>query len=128
MHESVKDAFVEALAERTKALRVGDPLDEETDMGPMCTPEVVTRTQEHLQDATDKGATIVLGGGHEGQFHEPTIVDGASSRRSIRTAIPFPRQKDRFPKRRARSSPPGRSRRRRALSILKMNRRWPSHS
>ena len=47
VHESVKDAFVEALTERTKALRVGDPLDEETDMGPMCTPEVLTRTQEH---------------------------------------------------------------------------------
>ena len=39
-------------------------------MGPMCTPEVLTRTQEHLDDATAKGATIVLGGGHEGQFHE----------------------------------------------------------
>ena len=79
MHESVKDAFVEALAERTKALRVGDPLDEETDMGPMCTPEVLTRTQEHLDDAVAKGATIVIGGGHEGQFHEPTIVDGVTS-------------------------------------------------
>ncbi len=79
VHESVKDAFVEALAERTKALRVGDPLDEETDMGPMCTPEVLARTQEHLDDATAKGATIVLGGGHEGQFHEPTIVDGVTS-------------------------------------------------
>ena len=79
VHESVKDEFIEALSERTKALRVGDPLDEETDMGPMCTPEVLTRTQEHLQDATDKGATIVLGGSHEGQFHEPTIVDGVTS-------------------------------------------------
>ncbi|MGH3027807.1 MAG: aldehyde dehydrogenase family protein [Gaiellaceae bacterium] len=79
VHESVKDEFIEALTERTKALRVGDPLDEATDMGPMCTAEVVTRTQEHLQDATDKGATIVLGGGHEGQFHEPTIVDGVTS-------------------------------------------------
>jgi succinate-semialdehyde dehydrogenase/glutarate-semialdehyde dehydrogenase len=38
VHESVKDAFVEALTERTKALKVGDPLDEETDMGPLCTP------------------------------------------------------------------------------------------
>jgi succinate-semialdehyde dehydrogenase / glutarate-semialdehyde dehydrogenase len=79
VHESVKDAFVEALAERTKALRVGDPLDEETDMGPLCTPEVLARTREHLDDAVAKGARIVLGGGHEGQLHEATIVDGVTS-------------------------------------------------
>ena len=79
VQESVKDAFVEALAERTQALRVGDPLDEETDMGPLCTPEVLGRTREHVGDAVAKGARIVLGGGHEGQFHEPTILDGVTS-------------------------------------------------
>jgi succinate-semialdehyde dehydrogenase / glutarate-semialdehyde dehydrogenase len=79
VHESVKDEFLAALTERTKALRVGDPLDEGTDMGPLCTPEVLARTQEHLADATAKGATIVVGGGSEGQFHEPTIVDGVTS-------------------------------------------------
>jgi succinate-semialdehyde dehydrogenase / glutarate-semialdehyde dehydrogenase len=79
VHESVKDEFLAALTERTKALRVGDPLDEETDMGPLCTPEVLTRTREHLDDAVAKGASVVLGGGHEGQLHEPTIVDGVTS-------------------------------------------------
>lgn len=78
VHESVKDAFLAALVERTKALRVGDPLDETTDMGPMCTGEVLQRTQEHLADAVANGARIVLGGGHEGQLHEPTIVDGVT--------------------------------------------------
>jgi acyl-CoA reductase-like NAD-dependent aldehyde dehydrogenase len=79
VHESVNDAFVAALVERTKALRVGDPLDEETDMGPMCTPEVVQRTQEHLAEAVAKGARIVHGGGHDGQLHEPTIIEGVTS-------------------------------------------------
>jgi succinate-semialdehyde dehydrogenase/glutarate-semialdehyde dehydrogenase len=79
VHESVKNEFVAALTERTKELRVGDPLLEETDMGPLCTSEVLARTREHLDDAVAKGATIVLGGGYEGQFHEPTIVDGVTS-------------------------------------------------
>jgi acyl-CoA reductase-like NAD-dependent aldehyde dehydrogenase len=79
VHESVKDAFLAALVQRTKALRVGDPLDEETDMGPLCTEAVLARTQEHLEDARAKGARIVLGGGHDGLFHEPTIVDGVTS-------------------------------------------------
>ncbi len=83
VHESVQDAFVEALTERTKALRVGDPLDEETDMGPLCTPEVLARTREHLDDAVAKGARIVLGGGQDGQFHEPTILDGVTSEMRI---------------------------------------------
>jgi acyl-CoA reductase-like NAD-dependent aldehyde dehydrogenase len=83
VHESVKDAFVDALVERTKALRVGDPLDEVTDMGPLCTEAVLARTQEHLADAREKGARIVLGGGHEGLFHEPTILDGVTSEMRI---------------------------------------------
>jgi succinate-semialdehyde dehydrogenase / glutarate-semialdehyde dehydrogenase len=83
VHESVKDAFVAALVERTKALRVGDPLDEETDMGPLCTDEVLARTIEHVEDAVAKGARIVHGGGHEGRFHEPTILDSVTSDMSI---------------------------------------------
>jgi succinate-semialdehyde dehydrogenase/glutarate-semialdehyde dehydrogenase len=79
VHEDVKDAFVAALLERTKALRVGDPLDEETDMGPMCTREVLERTQAHIRDAVDQGARILHGGGHDGQFHEPTVIDGVTS-------------------------------------------------
>ena len=79
VHESVKDEFIEALVERTKALRVGDPLDEETDMGPLCTDEVLARTVEHIEDAVGKGARIVYGGGHDGRFHEPTILDGVTS-------------------------------------------------
>jgi acyl-CoA reductase-like NAD-dependent aldehyde dehydrogenase len=83
VHESVKDAFVEALLERTKALRVGDPLDEATDMGPVCTPVILARTQAHIDDAVDRGARVVYGGGHDGQFHEPTIVDGVTSEMRI---------------------------------------------
>jgi acyl-CoA reductase-like NAD-dependent aldehyde dehydrogenase len=83
VHESVKEEFVAALVERTKALRVGDPLDEETDMGPLCTNEVLARTIEHVEDAVAKGARVVYGGGHEGHFHEPTILDGVTSDMSI---------------------------------------------
>ena len=78
VHESVKDAFLGALVERTKALRVGDPLAEETDMGPLCTPAVLARTKAHVRDAVEKGARVVLGGTSEGQFHEPTIIDGVT--------------------------------------------------
>ncbi len=79
VHESIKDAFVDALLERTKKLRVGDPHADETDMGPLCTPAVLARTKAHLKDAVEKGARVVYGGGNDGQLHEPTIVDGVTS-------------------------------------------------
>jgi acyl-CoA reductase-like NAD-dependent aldehyde dehydrogenase len=77
--ESIKDEFVEALRERVEALRVGDPSLEETDMGPLRTPAVLARTQEHIRDALDRGASLVYGGGVQDQFHEPTILDGVTS-------------------------------------------------
>ena len=83
VHESVKDEFLDALLERTKALRVGDPLDEATDMGPVCTPAILARTQAHIEDAVQRGAKVVHGGGHDGQFHEPTIIDGVTSEMRI---------------------------------------------
>src|SRR3954454_23167290 len=79
VHSSVKDRFVDALVERARGLKVGDPLDDETDMGPLCTPAVLERTKQHVADAVDKGATVVLGGGSNGQFHEPTVIDGVTS-------------------------------------------------
>jgi acyl-CoA reductase-like NAD-dependent aldehyde dehydrogenase len=75
----VKDRFVEALTSRTRDLKVGDPTLEETDMGPVRTPAVLARTKAHIADAVEKGARVVLGGGNDGQLHEPTIVDGVTS-------------------------------------------------
>ena len=83
VHRSVKDRFVAALLARTKTLRVGDPALDETDMGPVRTEAVLERTKAHLADAVAKGATIVCGGGHDGLFFEPTIVDGVTSAMEI---------------------------------------------
>ena len=83
VHSSARDAFVAALVERARLLRVGDPLDDQTDMGPLCTPAVLARTREHVADAVAKGATVVFGGGWDGQFHEPTVIDGVTSEMRI---------------------------------------------
>lgn len=79
VHESIKDEFLAALTAKTKALKVGDPLDPTTDTGPLCTQAVLDRTQEHIADAVAKGAKVLYGGSFEGLFHEPTIIDGVTS-------------------------------------------------
>jgi acyl-CoA reductase-like NAD-dependent aldehyde dehydrogenase len=83
VHRDVQDRFVELLVERTKALKLGDPLDETTDMGPVATDTNLVRTQEHIADAVAKGATVVFGGGSEGRLHEPTVLIGVTSNMRI---------------------------------------------
>ena len=79
VHSSVEQRFVDALVERVGRLKVGDPLDDATDMGPLATAGTLARTKEHVADAVAKGATVVAGGGSEGQFHEPTVLTGVTS-------------------------------------------------
>lgn len=79
VHRDVQDRFVELLVQRTKALKVGDPLDPATDMGPVATDANLVRTQEHVADAVAKGATVVYGGGSTGRLHEPTVLTGVTS-------------------------------------------------
>jgi acyl-CoA reductase-like NAD-dependent aldehyde dehydrogenase len=76
VERDVHDRFVELLVERTAKLVVGDPLDEATDMGPMCTEATMQRTREHVAEAVERGATVVYGGGSDDVYHEPTILTG----------------------------------------------------
>ncbi|HEY3613062.1 MAG TPA: aldehyde dehydrogenase family protein [Gaiellales bacterium] len=83
VHADVHDRFVELLIERTKALRIGDPLDEATDMGPMCNEVTLARTKRHIEDAVEQGAAVVHGGAADGMYHEPTILTGVTSAMAI---------------------------------------------
>ena len=76
------DAFAEKLQAAVEALRVGDGLEEGTDLGPLISPAAVAKVREHLEDATAKGAAVLTGGGAHArgaQFFEPTIVAGATA-------------------------------------------------
>ncbi len=56
------DEFVAAFAQRAEALTVGDPLNDDTDVGPLITPSHRASVETHLQRAEDEGATRVCGG------------------------------------------------------------------
>ena len=75
----VYDAFAEKLATRVGAMKVGDGLEPGTDLGPLINAAASDKVQEHLSDATAKGATVMLGGSApEGNFLAPTIVTGVT--------------------------------------------------
>lgn len=62
VHEQVADAFVERLVAGTEALRVGDPLDPETDIGPLISPGDRDRVKDWVDEAVARGAELLSGG------------------------------------------------------------------
>jgi glyceraldehyde-3-phosphate dehydrogenase (NADP+) len=74
VHEDVWDAFLERLLPRVEALRVGDPLDEETDVGPLIDATALARVREWVGEAVEDGATLLTGGDVEGTTFQPTVL------------------------------------------------------
>jgi acyl-CoA reductase-like NAD-dependent aldehyde dehydrogenase len=76
VHQQVKDAFLDALLAEVAALRVGDPLDEETDVGPLIRPEDRDRVRDWIREAVDAGAKLRAGGevNDDGTL-QPTVLD-----------------------------------------------------
>ena len=78
---AVYDEFAKKLAVAVGNLNVGDGLTDGITTGPLINADAVTKVQEHLDDATDKGAEILMGGkGHNlgGTFYQPTVVTGVT--------------------------------------------------
>ena len=75
VHESVHDRFVKDLVERTGKVRVGDPMSEETDMGPLNNEPSARKVDEHVENARESGAKLLTGGHRTNLYHEPTVID-----------------------------------------------------
>ncbi len=74
VHKEIFDRFTSDFLERTKNLKVGDPLDEDTDVGPMITEDEAKRTEEWIEEAVKDGAKILTGGKREGAIYYPTVL------------------------------------------------------
>lgn len=75
--ESIADRFEEEFVKRMEALRLGDPLDESTELGPLASATAVNDLQRDVQKSIDDGARLLTGGKpHEGKgsFYPPTVL------------------------------------------------------
>jgi acyl-CoA reductase-like NAD-dependent aldehyde dehydrogenase len=72
------DRFVEACLPRVEALKVGDPADEETDVGPVIDADAKERILEWIAEARDGGAEILSGGEEQDGLIRPTVIGTAS--------------------------------------------------
>ena len=92
VHESVKEALVDRIVARAKTIKIGNPMDPHTEMGPMATDKQYATVLSHFDSAREEGATIACGGkpveSLGGWFVEPTVlVDATPQMRAVREEI-----------------------------------------
>lgn len=81
VQDGIYDALAERLVEAVSKLKVGDGRQEGSTQGPLIDEEAIAKVQSHIADATEKGATIRIGGQRSalgGTFFEPTVLTGVT--------------------------------------------------
>lgn len=93
VHRAVVDAFTQAFARRASALRIGNGLDDGTQMGPLSSRRRVEAIEQLLADAVRRGARIVAGGRRgkaaRGWFFEPTLIRDVPADAALLNEEPF---------------------------------------
>jgi (Z)-2-((N-methylformamido)methylene)-5-hydroxybutyrolactone dehydrogenase len=90
VQEGLHDELVERLTEKANSIKLGDPLDEETEMGPIAFKEQLDKIQGYINAGQEEGAEIVVGGKppedpelQDGFFIEPTILTGVDNEMTV---------------------------------------------
>lgn len=74
VEEPVYDAFCEKFAAYAKTMKVGNPHEQDTIIGPLIKAEQCSLIDSQIQDAVEKGAVLMTGGAHKGSYYEPTVL------------------------------------------------------
>jgi succinate-semialdehyde dehydrogenase/glutarate-semialdehyde dehydrogenase len=77
VEREVHDEFVEKFGKRIKNLRIGDPLERETDIGPLARGDLVDDLEDQIRRSVDMGAKVIVGGerlDRPGFFYAPTLL------------------------------------------------------
>ncbi|WP_078546597.1 aldehyde dehydrogenase family protein [Litchfieldia alkalitelluris] len=74
VHEEVYEKFVDLFITETKKLKIGNPLNEDTDLSALISPDEITRVQALIHESVEQGATVALGGDNEDTILKPTIL------------------------------------------------------
>jgi glyceraldehyde-3-phosphate dehydrogenase (NADP+) len=74
VHEAIWDTFMARFVEGVRALKVGDPLDTTTEVGPMVDANAASRTQRWVDEAVELGGRVLIGGKADGSVFQPTVL------------------------------------------------------
>ncbi len=83
VHESIFEKTVATLKKHLETIKIGEPMDEVTDIGPLVAERQLELLEEQVIDAVDKGAKVIIGGKRsihlKGAFYEPTILTNVTT-------------------------------------------------
>lgn len=83
VHAELFDEFTAQIVERAGRLRIGDPSDETTDVGPMIRASEVDRVQQWIKEAVASGAKLLCGGKVKGSLLEPTLLSATTPKMKV---------------------------------------------
>ena len=94
IHESKKDEFANLMVEKTKKLKIGNGMDKDTSLGPLCTKQRLEGVEKLVETTKKEGGKILLGGKrnanfNKGYYYEPTIFDDIKDNFTIMKEEPF---------------------------------------
>lgn len=79
VQEEIADDFIEKLKEKTEKIKLGDPLDSKTSMGPLINEEAAINIEKKLNSTINQGAKLICGGKRKDNFFEATILDNVKN-------------------------------------------------
>jgi 5-carboxymethyl-2-hydroxymuconic-semialdehyde dehydrogenase len=88
LQESIHDDFIERLADRVEKIRVGDPTDPRTEVGPLIHPEHWARVRNYVEIAKQEGASVLVGGDRppdlpHGNYMQPTLITSVDNQMRV---------------------------------------------
>ncbi|MFC0559808.1 NAD-dependent succinate-semialdehyde dehydrogenase [Halalkalibacter alkalisediminis] len=79
VHEDIMNPFLAKFIEKVRDLSVGDGLKEGVEIGPLIDEDAITKVQDQIRDAKEKGASVLVGGDLiSGLFYQPTVLAGVT--------------------------------------------------
>lgn len=85
VQNTIKDAFAKALAEKLNTMRLGDPMDPATEIGPLINEKAAIHVVSQIEQAVAQGAKLLCGGTREGCFVKPTVLSDVPADSAVAT-------------------------------------------
>jgi succinate-semialdehyde dehydrogenase / glutarate-semialdehyde dehydrogenase len=74
VHGNIAQQFSDLFVQQMQSLKIGDPLDESTDVGPLATPQIAEDIEKQVNASVAMGAKLLTGGTRDGNFYAPTVL------------------------------------------------------
>lgn len=83
LHEDIYEEFIKEFLKKVKKIKIGDPLDMQTDLSAMIDSKAAIRTQEWIEEAVKDGAKVLIGGNAKGRIFEPTVIENVNPKSNL---------------------------------------------